>query len=130
MRMLKAVAIVLALTTAASAEPQVLPPLYRTGNLRVDVVCANTWATPDSGLAVTVDGAAIEPLRINAHAGYVLSRSLLRSSSRWCCSPARRCLTPSGLPPTAGTTPSPQEIAAAPLPGSLSVTPSPPRACW
>jgi hypothetical protein len=65
MRMWKPIVIVLALTAAASAEPQVLAPLYRTGNLRVDVLCADFWATPDRGLAVTVDGVRTEPLRIN-----------------------------------------------------------------
>jgi hypothetical protein len=51
------------------AEPVVLPPLYATGNLRVDVSCADYWAAPERGLALTLDGAALDPLRTNSASG-------------------------------------------------------------
>ncbi len=35
------------------------------GNLRVSVNCADTWATPDSGLQLTVDGVAVPSLGTN-----------------------------------------------------------------
>jgi hypothetical protein len=47
------------------AEPVVLPPLYATGNLRVDVACADYWATPDRGLAVELDSVRVDALRTN-----------------------------------------------------------------
>ncbi len=44
------------------------PFLYFDGNLRVDIHCAESFATPDRGLRVTVDDAPLEPLHINGYA--------------------------------------------------------------
>ncbi len=38
---------------------------YRKGNLRLSIMCADTWATPDSGLSLTVDGATLDAQRFN-----------------------------------------------------------------
>ncbi len=47
----------------AAADPA-FDPLTSGGNLRVDVRCADFWATPDHGLRVSVDGVA-QPARMN-----------------------------------------------------------------
>jgi len=47
------------------AAPQVAPWIARKGNLRVSIACAESWATPDGGLQLSVDGAAIDPQRVN-----------------------------------------------------------------
>src|SRR5579863_3114373 len=39
--------------------------IYRKGNLRLSIMCADTWATPDTGLSLTVDGAALDAQRFN-----------------------------------------------------------------
>ena len=55
-------------TTVETVKPEAAtlrPRLYRKGNLRLSIMCAETWATPDSGLTLTVDGAAVAPQRIN-----------------------------------------------------------------
>ncbi len=39
--------------------------IYRKGNLRVSVRCAETWASPDTGLSLTVDGRALDAKRLN-----------------------------------------------------------------
>jgi hypothetical protein len=54
-----------------AAEPDVLPTLYTTGNLRVAMACAETDATLARGLAVSVDGKPAEPLRVNGMPGMV-----------------------------------------------------------
>jgi len=42
------------------------------GNLRVNVKCADYWATPDTGLAVTIDGRAYPALGTNGISGFDL----------------------------------------------------------
>lgn len=54
---------------AAQPEPVVAPNLYGTGNLRIEMACANSEATPDSGLRVQVDGRPLRALRINGDLG-------------------------------------------------------------
>src|SRR5437764_14632826 len=49
----------LLLARVAAADPQ------PAGNLRVDLHCADYWATPDRGLHVTLDGVAQPPLAVN-----------------------------------------------------------------
>jgi opacity protein-like surface antigen len=84
---MKVVAVVAAVTTvtvagAAHGEPVVSPPLYRTGNMRVAVACADFVATPDTGLAVTLDGAPLPALRTNG-APSVITNEDGSSSSTW-----------------------------------------------
>lgn len=62
-------------TSIARAEPKVLPHLYATGNLRVDVACADYAATPERGLAITLDGTPIEALRTNGATGIAWSEN-------------------------------------------------------
>ncbi|HEX7700445.1 MAG TPA: hypothetical protein VF403_06985 [Kofleriaceae bacterium] len=54
---------------AAQPEPAVAPNLYGTGNLRVEMACANYEATPQEGLVVQVDGHPQSALRINGDLG-------------------------------------------------------------
>ncbi|MFT3697001.1 MAG: hypothetical protein QM831_27920 [Kofleriaceae bacterium] len=61
--------LVLLVPAVAAAEPQVMPYLYTSGNLRVQMACAETDLSPDSGLAVDVDGIRQTALRVNGDVG-------------------------------------------------------------
>jgi hypothetical protein len=68
MRILLAVVLVPAIASA-QPEPVVAPNLYGTGNLRIEMACADYSVTPDQGLAVSVDGRTVNALRINGEYG-------------------------------------------------------------
>ena len=51
--------------TPSVAAAEVAPWIYRKGNLRVSIVCADSQATPDAGLTVTVDGMPQSAQRTN-----------------------------------------------------------------
>jgi len=54
-------------TVVASPGPDVAPWIARKGNLRVSITCAESRASADHGLQLTVDGALLDPRRINGH---------------------------------------------------------------
>ncbi len=52
---------------ARADVPKLAPNLYERGNLRVAVACAGSpLVGPAGGLRVSIDGSALEPLRVNA----------------------------------------------------------------
>jgi len=66
------VAVSLALFAVPDARadvPALAPNLYEQGNLRISVVCAETFATPESGLHVDLDGAPLKAVGTNAIVG-------------------------------------------------------------
>src|SRR5450755_3756426 len=69
MRMIIVVALLVPKLAAAQPEPAVAPSLYGTGNLRIEMACADYQVTPQDGLVVQVDGLPLRALRINGDLG-------------------------------------------------------------
>jgi hypothetical protein len=67
--MMIVVALLVPKLAAAQPEPAVAPSLYGTGNLRIEMACADYQVTPQDGLVVQVDGLPLRALRINGDLG-------------------------------------------------------------
>jgi hypothetical protein len=62
--------VIVSAPASANPDPALRIAALTGGNLRVDVHCADTWATPERGLDVSIDGVAQRSLGVNSSGGW------------------------------------------------------------